>query len=345
MKKILLLFMLPAYTFVAAADETTCEIDGITYSLESGIAKVKGFDNTKVSADEVLTLNGTITYGGENYTVEANASDIDDGNGFSGLNVKSIVLNDFPVSANLFEGNTHLESVAFSTSSESSVLTIGESAFSGCSSLTSVVFGDGVSITEIPAYAFQNTSLSEINIPDTVEKIGQYAYYDGEGYFTATELTIPSSVTTIAGSAFKGGYANLTIITIEDDADSATTRTYGADAFAGDKTKLTMIASWPATAPVASSEIFSQGVYEKATLGMPDTTEAVKSSYSDQPGWKKFFTYNHTTGVEVVAADGAEIYTVYDMNGVLRLTSGNRSDINALSPGIYVVNGKKTAVK
>ena len=79
-----------------------------------------------------------------------------------------------------------------------SVTSIGEYAFSGCSSLTSITLPD--SVTSIGNSAFRScSSLTSITIPNSVASIGNYAFY----YCTAlTEITIPDSVTSIGNYAF-----------------------------------------------------------------------------------------------------------------------------------------------
>jgi len=91
------------------------------------------------------------------------------------------------------------------------VISIGNSAFSSCSNLTSVTIPD--SVTSIGNYAFYGcSSLTSITIPDSVTSIGNYAFY---GCSSLTSVTIPDSVTNIGNSAFDD-CSSLTSVTIPD---------------------------------------------------------------------------------------------------------------------------------
>ena len=77
---------------------------------------------------------------------------------------------------------------------------IGSSAFSGCTSLTSITIPN--SVTFIPDDAFSGcTSLSSITIPDGVTSIGNWAFKDCT---SLASVTIPSSVTETGYCAFIG---------------------------------------------------------------------------------------------------------------------------------------------
>ena len=78
------------------------------------------------------------------------------------------------------------------------VTEIGENAFKGCKSLTSVVIPPGV--TEIGAGAFSGCeSLMSVVIPDGVTEIGASAFFLCE---SLSSVVIPSSVTEICANAF-----------------------------------------------------------------------------------------------------------------------------------------------
>ena len=125
------------------------------------------------------------------------------------------------VEASAFLNNTAITSVVL----PDSITSIGENAFNGCESLTSVTFGKNSQLSSIGPGAFNYChSLESITIPESVTSIGSDAFYYccglrsvtfgensqltsiGEGAFNWCEslesITIPASVTSIGEWAF-----------------------------------------------------------------------------------------------------------------------------------------------
>ncbi len=90
------------------------------------------------------------------------------------------------------------------------VTTIGEFAFTNCSTLTSVTIPN--SVTEIGEFAFEYCrALTSVTIPNSVTKIRDLAF---AGCSALTSVTIPNSVTEIGDRAFSG-CINITQISSE----------------------------------------------------------------------------------------------------------------------------------
>ena len=124
-----------------------------------------------------------------------------------------------------FRDCTSLTSVSIGES----VIYIGREAFDGCTSLASVHITDLASWCTIdfygnvsnPLYYAKNlylggTLVTELVIPDDVESIGNYAFYNCD---SLTSVTIPDSVTSIGGEAFSS-CASLTSVIIPDSVTS-----------------------------------------------------------------------------------------------------------------------------
>ena len=89
----------------------------------------------------------------------------------------------------------------------SSVTSIGNNAFSDCSSLTSITIPS--SVTSIGKYAFSScSSLTSITIPNSVTSINGSAFYSCS---SLTSITIPNSVISINGNTFNNCYSLLYI--------------------------------------------------------------------------------------------------------------------------------------
>lgn len=112
---------------------------------------------------------------------------------------------------NAFYGCSSLSSINI----PDSVTSIGYRTFYGCSSLTSINIPD--SVTSIDWDAFSNcTSLTSVNIPNSVTSIGYSAF---DGCSSLTSISIPDGVTSIGESAFRD-CSSLTSINIPDGVTS-----------------------------------------------------------------------------------------------------------------------------
>ena len=131
-----------------------------------------------------------------------------------------------------YSGSVTIPSTVTYNGTTYSVTSIGDRAFSGCTSLTSVTIGNNV--TSIGIYAFVGTSLTTpvynahcfaylptsfkgaYVIPEGIKQIAGGAFSDCS---SLTSITIPNSVTSIGNSAFER-CSSLTSITIPNSVTS-----------------------------------------------------------------------------------------------------------------------------
>ena len=173
--------------------------------------------------------------------------------------VKSAVIADgvTSIGQQAFSNCTSLTSVTI----PDSVMSIGVLAFDDCTSLTSVTIPD--SVTSIGYKAFDDcTSLTSVTIPDSVTSIGDWAF----SYCTSlTSVTLPDSVTRIGERAFYY-CTSLTSVTIPDSVTSI-----GEFAFSG-CTSLTSV-----TIPDSVTSIGGWAFYECTSLTSVTIPDSVTS--------------------------------------------------------------------
>ena len=101
------------------------------------------------------------------------------------------------------------------TTIPSSVTSIGNAAFYGCTSLTNITIPN--SVTSIGEDAFRRcTSLTSIEIPDSVTSIGDSAFYQ---CYVLTDFTLPAGLKSLGKDVFYG-CRSLTSIVIPDSVES-----------------------------------------------------------------------------------------------------------------------------
>lgn len=188
------------HTSSRSLDENSKDNQGLTYTLNAdNTATVANYDNSTPDID----IPDTVTSGGQPYTVTAI--------GDSAFNPSS--------------PRSNVSSVFI----PATVRSIGDSAFSYCNALTTVTFAEGSQLKSIGRAAFYGTEhayprFKEIKIPDSVETIGNGAFYDCRDleritlpsalqtlstvtFYDCTalsEVTFPASLKTIESSAFSG---------------------------------------------------------------------------------------------------------------------------------------------
>ncbi len=148
------------------------------------------------------------------------------------------------------------------------VTSIGSSAFSGCTSLTSVTIGN--SVTSIGDSAFSDcASLISITIPNSVTTIGNNAF---SGCSSLTSVTIPNSVESIGDNAFQN-CSSLTSATIGNNVTSI-----GSSAFSG-CTSLTSI-TIPDSVTTIGNNAFN-GCSKLKKIEIPDSVTYIGSKAFD----------------------------------------------------------------
>ena len=209
---------------------------------------------------------------------------------------------------NIFSGCSGLTSVTIG----SGVTSIGNNAFHGCSGLTSITIPN--SVTSIGGGAFGGCSnLTSITIPNSVTSIGGGAFYNCSGL---TSITIPNSVTSIGEGAFLN-CSGLTSVTIGSGVKSI-----GSWAFDGVDipTVISLIENpFKITGKTSDYRTFSQNTFINATLYVPKGTI---EKYKATDGWKDFlFIEEGAGGGDTPTTQKCEKPTISYENGKLTFSS------------------------
>ena len=251
------------------------------------------------------------------------------------------------------------------------VTKIGEYAFYGQQSLTSLELPN--SVTHIETSAFHYTGLSSITLSKSLKVIGVNAFNSCE--FTSIEL--PSSIDSIGQCAFQSCSELISVVlpknigkipegmfdscrglktivipegveTIESRAFWScrrletiefpnTLQTIGRASFWGCE-GLKQITSHAITPPTVEREAFELIDRLNCKLIVPEGSE---EAYMAANEWKWFYTADGIEGLE-----DESIVDVYNLQGVKVKKQVRMKDLqDTLPKGIYIINGKKIAVR
>ena len=204
-----------------------------------------------------------------------------------------------------------------------SVTSIGESAFNGCSNLTSITIPNNV--ISIGSSAFSSCSgLTNITIPNSVTSIEKSTFYGCSGL---TSVTIPSSLTSIGESAFSG-CNGLTSINIPNNVTSI-----GQNAFYGCSSLSSLIipnsvtsigeyAFWycsSLTSVIIGSGVTSIGSSAFSGTNLKKTiwlTNTPPSGYSNAAGAVNYVSNNQFSFNDKLTYQYQFLSSYFDINGI-----------------------------
>jgi hypothetical protein len=194
---------------------------------------------------------------------------------------------------------------------------------------------------------FYNMNANKIVLPETAEKIGNYAFYNST---KLTKVVIGNNVTSIGNYAFSGCTA------LERMTIPASVKEIGRTAFKD--CPIACIICEGETPANATSKAFDNNVIEKALLVVP--TEAAVEAYKAANVWKNFgsiISYDqYLTGIapavetaavsvkggKIIVSEDAEV-AIYTFTGKL-VAKGNGGEYS-LPAGNYIVKIGNSAVK
>ncbi len=164
------------YRVTAIGKAVTSENDPVeSVNLSTSIQRIEDSAFTNFSSLEKIVIPESVTY---------------IGNAFQGcINLQNVNINDLQAWCKItFEG-AYANPLIYAKS-----LTLSKEPISG-----EIALEEG--IESVPAYTFYGAEITRLNLPESLQAIGQFAF---SGCASLTDVTIPNSVTSIGEKAFMG---------------------------------------------------------------------------------------------------------------------------------------------
>ena len=342
--RLLLLASAIATSLSAAAYDF--ESAGIYYNITgNNTVEVTYSDRDNNTYSGSISVPETVTNNGTEYSVTKIGSCAFQGSAVTSVSMPECIIS---IDYNAFKGCQNLESVTLPESLTtlgsyafysckllktikipSGVTSIPSSCFYECSSLESVTIPEGV--TTIGECAFQSCNLNALTLPESLEKIGIYAF---SGNQSLKSVNIPAKVKTIEINAFYN--CGLTDLVIQEGVQTigdcafesnslqnltlpSTIKSIGNTAFNCHSDNLQSITCNAATPPMLGDNAFSSGISIKVPM-------ASIAAYRKAYGWKDFSNYY---GGEVVA-DGIT-YRIDENGAMVAAAEATLAEANILS--------------
>lgn len=211
------------------------------------------------------------------------------------------------------------------TSPDEYTVEVSEGSYAGAVTIPAQVTYDSktYSVTGIGEYAFFYANIFAIDLPNSIETIGDNAFYACPELIT---VTLPENLVSIGSNAF-GRCFNLESITLP-----AALTTIAGMAF-DYCSSLTKIYSFAMTPPNCTSSSFSRVNMESCTLYIP---EGAKEAYNISP-WNEFGEIIETdfAGTEEIASDTQVETLIYGTSG--KIIIENAAAGTAVT--VYTANG------
>ncbi len=197
-----------------ASNENLLQIGEQAFSSCTGLTTMSIPDSVTTMGEEVLKdCTGLVSV---NFPASMETTPVGYLWGCSAISNVSLPDSITKIGKSTFRNCTGLKSFDFLPST---ITEFGDSAFYGCTGITSFDWSKYTSLTKVGEYAFANTGLTEIVVPDFVTSIGNRAFYDCSSLVTAT---LGKGITAIPSYCFRDDSA-LTTVTIPSTITSINT--------------------------------------------------------------------------------------------------------------------------